>query len=393
MMMNVKDAPFAVTMIVLLLAAARAFDEYPRPSLGTVTLFGLGLGTAFGTRVLAGLGAPEIGAGLALIALLEARALGLRAAAVRLGRFLLKLLPGFALAYLIMGLLWPWSIISPLNPIRAAFYFDSFFATFEKPWHEMYDGHVLLVTAMPASYLPHLFILKLPLLLLALGFAGIAGALHAIVRPATPLPRRATLLMLVAAAVLPVVVAMITHPALYNGIRHFVFVVPPFAVLGGLASSWLCKRLQPYGRIALTAFALVFLLGIAVPGVAMVRLHPYEYTYFNALTGGVRGAQDKYMLDYWGLAFRQAGTGLRAKLAAAHERPPAGRRWMVAVCGEARAARIALGPDFEVNWDRKRADFFMALGNFYCPHPNDPVIITVERDGVTYARVYDLRKP
>ena len=33
--------------------------------------------------------------------------------------------PALALGYLIMGLLWPWSILSPLNPVRAAEYFDT----------------------------------------------------------------------------------------------------------------------------------------------------------------------------------------------------------------------------------------------------------------------------
>jgi hypothetical protein len=391
MFMNVKDAPFAVTMMVLLLAAARALEEYPQPSWRTVALFGIGLGTAFGTRVLAGLAAPEMAAGLVLIAFVEMRTQGLRAAAARLGKFVLTLLPGCGLAYLIMALLWPWSVVSPLNPIRAALYFDSFFATSEKPWLELYEGQRLLVTAMPASYLPHLLVLKLPLLLLALGLLGALGAVYAIIHHVTPLLRRASLLMLVTAVFLPIALAMITHPAFYNGVRHFVFVVPPFAVLGGLAIGWAIERLQPYGRVALASLAALFAIGIAVPAIAMARLHPYEYTYFNALTGGVRGAQDKYMLDYWGLAFLQAGHGLRAKLADRHEQPPAGHRWMVAICGEARAARIALGPGFDVNWDRKTADFFMALGNFYCPRPDDPVLIEIKRDGVTYARVYDLR--
>jgi hypothetical protein len=74
MMMNVKDAPFAVAMSVLLLGAVRAFDEYPHATPRTVALFGIGLGTAFGTRVLAGLAAPQIGAGLLLIVWLAAHA-------------------------------------------------------------------------------------------------------------------------------------------------------------------------------------------------------------------------------------------------------------------------------------------------------------------------------
>ena len=54
MFINAKDAPFATAMAVLLLGLIRAFDEYPSPSARTMVLAGVGLGLAFGSRVLAG---------------------------------------------------------------------------------------------------------------------------------------------------------------------------------------------------------------------------------------------------------------------------------------------------------------------------------------------------
>ncbi len=48
----------------------------------------------------------------------------------------------------------------------------------------------------------------------------------------------------------------------------------------------------------------------------MARLHPYEYVFFNHIIGGVRGAQTRFMLDYWGLAFKEAGAKLRETLKA-----------------------------------------------------------------------------
>ena len=87
----------------------------------------------------------------------------------RVGEFIWRIVPALALGYLIMGLLWPWSILAPLNPVRAAEYFDKFF---EKPWRELYAGKIISVTAMPADYLPRLFALKLPEIMLVLGLAG-----------------------------------------------------------------------------------------------------------------------------------------------------------------------------------------------------------------------------
>ena len=221
-----------------------------------------------------------------------------------------------------MALLWPWSVLAPLNPLRAALYFDTFF---EKPWQELYEGALIAVPDMPASYLPHLLLLKLPLILSALGLAGGLGALAALARRDGPLTRRANLLMVTLAAALPVAIAMVSRPALYNGIRQFLFIVPPLAVLGGLAVSWLAGRAALHGRAALAAVAAVFFAGLSLPLIGMARLHPYEYVYFNPLAGGVAGAQGRYMLDYWGLAFKQAADALRAHLAAGHEHPPAGQ--------------------------------------------------------------------
>jgi hypothetical protein len=39
----------------------------------------------------------------------------------------------------------------------------------------------------------------------------------------------------------------------------------------------------------------------------MVRLHPYQYVYFNRIVaGGLRGAAGKYETDYWGASLKEA---------------------------------------------------------------------------------------
>ena len=388
MFMNAKDAPFATAMAVLLLAVVRAIDEYPRPGVPTIALLATGLGLAFGSRILAGIAAPSAVVGLLVILVVEARALGAKRALAKLGTFVVRSIPALVIGYLVMGLLWPWSVLAPLNPIRAAEYFDTFF---EKPWREMYAGHLFAVTEMPVSYLPHLFVLKMPEIMLALGLAGTFGALIAVGSRQLPPTRRANLLLVSAWAFLPVAVAMLTHPALYNGLRHFVFVLPPFAVLGGIAGAWMLYRAKAFGAWAAAALVALFAGGLALPISDMVRLHPYQYTAFNWASGGVRMAHDNYMLDYWGLAFKQAGEALKSKLDRLGLKPPEGRRWIVEVCGPQRPAEVALGPDFETTWDRKRADFAMMLGTFYCRDLAAPVLVEIEREGVDYARVYDIR--
>src|SRR4029077_13479701 len=278
MFINAKDAPFAAAMAVLLLGMVRVFEEYPRPNARTVALTGVGLGLVFGSRILAGIIAPYALAALLLIAVGEARSAGFRQSAARVGEFIRRIVPALALGYLIMGLLWPWSILSPLNPVRAAEYFDKFF---EKPWRELYAGKIISVTAMPADYLPRLVALKLPEIMLVLGLAGVAGALFAATRRQLPLNRRASFVLVALAAILPVLVAIVAHPAFYNGLRHFVFVVPPFAAIGGLAGAWLFEWAHAFGKLATAALAAIFVGAVALPVSDMVRLHPYQYTAFN----------------------------------------------------------------------------------------------------------------
>jgi hypothetical protein len=195
----------------------------------------------------------------------------------------------------------------------------------------------------------------------------------------------------VLAALLPLAVTIAMRPAMYNGIRHFVFVLPPLAVLGGLAGAYVAEMSWRSFRFAPPVAAAVFIAGIALPVVEMVRLHPYEYTHFNWLAGGVKHARGRYMLDYWGLSFKQASQGLLAKLAERGETKPAGRRWKIAVCGPHRSPQVELGPDFETTWGPQGADFAMMLGEFYCRQFDAPILVEVVRAGVVYARVYDIR--
>jgi len=128
---------------------------------------------------------------------------------------------------------------------------------------------------------------------------------------------------------------------------------------------------------------------LTLPVIEQVRLHPYQYTYFNSIAGGVAGADERYMLDYWGLSFKEAGEALRARL----EQEPVrrSRRWTVAVCGPHPPARVALGDDFVLTWDPKGADFALMLGEFYCAQLDAPILVEIEREGVVYARAYDIR--
>jgi hypothetical protein len=393
MFMNAKDSPFAVAMVFLALSLVRTFEEYPRPSPITCAMVGCAAGLAIGTRVLGGLAVINGLAALTVMFAIDVRRDGLREASARVGQLFLCFAPAFVLGYAVMAMVWPWSVTAPLNPLHAVEYFSHFF---EKPWDEVFDGIVTSVPEMPRRYVPTLFLLKEPEIFLGLGISGAAGAIVAAFRRDVASSRRAIFTLLVFSALFPVTLTVLTKPAMYNGIRHFAFLAPPLAVLGGLAGAWIAGRLwqmgNPWVRRPAVAFAAAVLVaGLALPVSEMIRLHPYQYTHFNVLAGGIRAADDRYMLDYWGLSFKEAAEELRAKLTESMETPTDKRRWRVAICGPQRAAQVALGPEFRVTWDPKGADFAMSMGEFYCSQLTEPVMVEVQREGVVYARVYDIR--
>ena len=388
MFMNPKDAPFAVAMVILMLGLVRLAEEYPNPSPRTILIVGLGAGLSIGSRILGGLALVYALVGFVPLFVEEIRSHNPREAGRRFLHVLYVLMPGLILGYLVMGLIWPWSIMEPDNPFHALTYFSHFF---EKPWKEMFDGALVSVPDMPWSYLPTLFALQLPEVLLGLLIAGVIGTLMVLPRRDVAARRKTILLMLTSAATLPLLIAMVKRPALYNGIRHFIFVIPPMTVLAGTAFAWGMNWLGENRRTWQPAAVAVFAFGLLLPLAEMIRLHPYQYTHFNYIAGTVREADDRFMLDYWGLALKQASDGLREEIAEHQEVPPRGRKWKVAVCGPQRPAQVALGPDFTIGWDSHAADFAMTLGEFYCKGLTAPVLVEIKRDDVVFARVYDIR--
>ncbi len=215
MFINAKDGPFAVTSVIALLGIVRAFEEYPRAMPATVALCGIGVGLAVGSRVMGGFAVLDALLPLLFIVAVRSRANAPKLALAECGSFLIAFIPGVILAYLVMGLVWPWSVVAPLNPFHAVEYFSNFF---EKPWRELFDGQLIPVPDMPRSYVPTLVALQLPEILLTLGLSGIAGAIIAVAarnRGGTA-GHRAALLAVVLAATLPILITIAARPAMYN---------------------------------------------------------------------------------------------------------------------------------------------------------------------------------
>jgi hypothetical protein len=97
-----------------------------------------------------------------------------------------------------------------------------------------------------------------------------------------------------------VLIAGLSIP-IYDNFRQFLFTIPPIIILSGMGLSAIIDQIKH--RI----FKLLLIMLVLVPGlVSIVKLHPYEYIYFNNFIGGVDNAQGVYELDYWCTSYKEA---------------------------------------------------------------------------------------
>jgi hypothetical protein len=88
---------------------------------------------------------------------------------------------------------------------------------------------------------------------------------------------------------------------MYDGLRHFLFILPPIFIFTGFAFEFLLEHITPYWLYAGTVLLLL------LPGAAgILRLNPYEYTYYNSFIGGTDGAFRQLETDYWLTCYKEA---------------------------------------------------------------------------------------
>ena len=205
-------------------------------------------------------------------------------------RSLLQFVPALALGYVITIASWPWASLEMFNPVRAIFAF----AHFHYPIRTILDGHVYLMSDVPPWYQPDYLAIKLPLILLIGAGAAILWAAWAAARgtgdlPDPAPPREIGVLLFVIA--FPLSCQIVGHGPSFTGMRHFLFVVPPIAVLAGIGAHLWLSGLEARGRaIGLAAVAAIS-AAFVWDAVTLVRLHPYEYLFYNiaALRHGLLG--------------------------------------------------------------------------------------------------------
>jgi hypothetical protein len=388
---NPKDIPFAVGCIWATYYMARLVPLLPRPPLRLVVKLGVAIGLAMAVRVGGLLLLCYLGLLLVLFGMWQAIALRRVTPLLSIGWTSLWriFIPVFGIAYALMLVFWPWAQSDPIHhPLQALAVFSK-----EIFWAKiLFDGHLISASDLPWDYLPVFISLALPELVLALVLAAPILAGVALTRRETWRSDRVLPLFILGfTIVFPVLYAIGVKAVLFNGMRHFIFVLPPLAVTAGLVGDRALGWLDRFEYRA-PVYAALGLYGIAHVSI-MAMLHPDQYVYYNAFVGGVAGAENRFKLDYWANSFAEAVKGLEDDLRKQYGADFEDREFTIAVEGPIVSARYYFPPNFRSVTYPKDADFVIGFTLQDADHARtDRPICKVTRMGALLSVVVDHRE-
>jgi hypothetical protein len=273
----------------------------------------------------------------------------------------------------------------------------------DHPWYGdiLLGGESVHSAALPASYLPHYFLVKTPELLLFGILLAIAFGARRLVTRELPEDGRDLLAwgMFVFALLFPPLYAIVQKTILYDTLRHFLFITPLLAGIAGMGYAAGAHWLR--GQPALLRYGVAIMLALAVARHVQVMtiLHPHQYIYYNQLVGGVAGAEGRYEMDYWGNSYAEAVRALQDRLRRERPRAFARTRYKIHVCGgwqrgTPSSAVYFFPPNFVYTRELAKADFVLCLTRWRQDlEIEGPIYLTVERFGVPLTVVKDRRAP
>ncbi len=215
------------------------------------------------------------------------------------GFFFPRLLLVGCISWTVMVLSWPYALISPIiRPLEVMGVMSNY------PWEGdiFFQGRVIPSAHLPMSYLPTWLLMTLPEFYFLGLVLGIGVAVYSCFQNRLSLSSHAPYLILIFSVLFPLLVIILNHSPVYDGMRHVMFVVPPLAILtaAGILGFW---RRFPFASVR---WVVGSVLGLTI-GLVMydiVTLHPYQTIYFNRLVaGGLKQALTRFDGDYWGQTY------------------------------------------------------------------------------------------
>lgn len=288
--------------------------------------------------------------------------------AFTLGRDALPVIVAYLIcATVTMLITWPYLWPNPIGH-----WMDSLVLMVNFPWpgHILFNGQFFDPEKLPISYLPILLNIQLTESLLFLIYIGFIVLIFSILYKRIKLD---FFLIVMVGALFPLFSLILSRATMYDNFRQIFFLLPPLILLAGLALNFIFSILTP------VALRLALLFILAFPGIyAIIRLHPYQYVYYNSLIGGTEGALRRFELDYWFTAYAEAARWLNKNV-------PANSR--IGGDGPTYLLEPYLRPGLKLqdlgNPD-KQADYFLSTSRYnqdLTSYPDAKIIHSIERDG------------
>ena len=317
---NPKDIPFAALYLLSVRYIVQISLDFPDLRWSISTKAGLAIGATLGMRAGGVILFLVLFGGLGVSLLLNINA---RRSRILVWKLLTRGLPHsmaiLIIAWLIMLLSWPfaWKVHYGIPFFRAPFVALAEFANY--PWNGsvFFDGQLIRWNELPRTYLITLFANCLPEFILAGWVLGLAALLKlCYLRRKVPKAPMLSGVILFTAGAAPIAVIIIGHAPLYDNFRHVLFALLPLIVLAAAGVWAFLKSFQ--NESVRHVCVILYVLAMATTIADMRALHPYEYTYFNHLVaGGMEQANQRFEMEYWGTAFREAAIWLKE-----YYRPP-----------------------------------------------------------------------
>ena len=256
--------------------------------LGSILLAAFFLGIATSIRVLG----PLAGLLIGMYALSQLKKIAVPA--------LIKLLAVYTtLAILIAFVTWPYLWTNPLQKFFEAFGFMSDNPT---QLQVLFNGQLYHADELPRRYLPTLLSLTLtePTWFL-FAFGLLISFQKQIKKDSRNLSLLTSYSLLLLWFIIPFAYVILRKPPMYDGYRHFLFMLPPIFIFAGFVFEKLFEVLKTRWVTATLAF---ILLAPAIYN--LIQLHPYQYSYYNSFIGGTSGAFRNYETEYWLTCYKEA---------------------------------------------------------------------------------------
>lgn len=297
-MVNPKDIPFAAGFSIGLFSIANFIRTLPNPSISTVAGVIAGSVIAIGNRA----------GGLLLIVFLIFFVILYLGGSFLSNSQLQSHQVWKCIRYTIVicvvsyfgGLLfWPFGLVNPLyNPIYAL----NEFSNQPIALSILFKSQHFLNTQLPLNYLPEWIIRTIPITVI-LGIFLFIRRYHDHTIP------RLEASVLSFFIFFSIGFTLIRHSSLHDGWRHFIFVYPAMVVLA--ATGWLVLFRNTGSPLLSKIWPVVLGLLFTENIYSIIHIHPYQYTYFNPLFGGLKKAYGKFETDYWMLSVKEAADWIK----------------------------------------------------------------------------------